>query len=661
MDLLALNEQLRAEAAKVIVGQDEAFTQVLIALLSGGHVLLEGVPGVAKTLIAKTLARLVDTSFGRIQFTADLMPSDVIGTQVFDLNKAEFYLRKGPIFTNIVLADEINRAPAKTQSALLEAMEERQVSIDGTQHALGDPFMVLATQNPVEYEGTYPLPEAQLDRFLFKVVVGYPSEEQEKEILRRYHTGFDAHHLDRSGIAARHLRRRPAGHPRRDPGGDRGGGHPGLHHPDRQRHAPQPRPDSRRQPARGHRHAADGQDLRRAARARLRHARRRQGRAAAHLPPPPHPAPRSRDRGTRTPTRSCGASSPACRCRARRCRDDRPHLPTPGNCRRPGADHALIRTVGINPMGLKWQRFIVADERGRVVGAGQVKTHGDGARELASIAVAPDRQGMGIGRAIVATFVALEPDPLYLYCADHNEGYYLQFGFRALAPGEMPRSLRRIHRLGNGVLRLVSAVSGQPPPAGGHGARARSSVARRSAVSHAAHRSAILPDNHVAPIAEPSRVRRVAAAQADGSRRARAGRGRARAHRQADLPRRLADSRAALWKPTRRRSETCRREVAEELGLALPVGRLLCVEYLPAYDDYTESVQFVFDGGVMAAAVIRDSCACRRTSCPKRALWRPTKPVRLLNSRLAVRVCLRAGCTERRDRFIIWRAAWPGS
>ncbi len=200
MDLLALNEQLRAEAGKVIVGQDEAFTQVLVAFLSGGHVLLEGVPGVAKTLIAKTLARLVDTSFGRIQFTADLMPSDVVGTQVFDLNKAEFYLRKGPIFTNIVLADEINRAPAKTQSALLEAMEERQVSIDGTQHALGDPFMVLATQNPVEYEGTYPLPEAQLDRFLFKVVVGYPSEEQEKEILRRYHTGFDAHRLERSGI-----------------------------------------------------------------------------------------------------------------------------------------------------------------------------------------------------------------------------------------------------------------------------------------------------------------------------------------------------------------------------------------------------------------------------------------------------------------------------
>lgn len=185
----------------MIVGQEEAFTQVVVALLTGGHVLLEGVPGVAKTLIAKTLARLIDAEFGRIQFTADLMPSDVVGTQVFDLNRSEFYLRKGPIFTNIALADEINRAPAKTQSALLEAMEERQVSIDGVQHPLDDPFMVLATQNPVEYEGTYPLPEAQLDRFLFKVLVGYPSDGQEQEILRRYHAGFDAHHLDRNGLS----------------------------------------------------------------------------------------------------------------------------------------------------------------------------------------------------------------------------------------------------------------------------------------------------------------------------------------------------------------------------------------------------------------------------------------------------------------------------
>ena len=200
MRLPEVYAQMKAEAAKVIVGQEEVFEQVVIAFLTGGHVLLEGVPGVAKTLIAKTLARLVDAGFGRIQFTADLMPSDVIGTQVFEINQGRFYLKKGPIFTSIVLADEINRAPAKTQSALLEAMEERQVTIEGTRYPMEEPFMVLATQNPVEYEGTYPLPEAQLDRFLFKVVVDYPPEAVEREIVRRYHAGFDAHQLDRAGL-----------------------------------------------------------------------------------------------------------------------------------------------------------------------------------------------------------------------------------------------------------------------------------------------------------------------------------------------------------------------------------------------------------------------------------------------------------------------------
>jgi MoxR-like ATPase len=191
---------LRAEAAKVIVGQDEPLTQIMIALFCGGHVLLEGVPGTAKTLMAKTLAMLTNAEFKRVQFTPDLMPSDVIGTQVFEMGAGQFRLHKGPVFTNILLGDEINRAPAKTQSALLEAMEERQVTIEGQRLPLPEPFFVLATQNPVEYEGAYPLPEAQLDRFLFKVMIDYAPQEVEIEVLRRYHAGFDAHRLDNVGL-----------------------------------------------------------------------------------------------------------------------------------------------------------------------------------------------------------------------------------------------------------------------------------------------------------------------------------------------------------------------------------------------------------------------------------------------------------------------------
>ncbi len=199
-DMQTLFQELRTEADKVLVGLEEQFELLVVALLTGGHVLLEGVPGTAKTLMAKTLAHLVQAQFTRIQLTPDLMPSDILGTSVFDLSSSQFYLKKGPIFTQILLADEINRAPAKTQAALLEAMEERQISLEGARHTLADPFMVIATQNPIEYEGTYPLPEAQLDRFLFKILVPYASLEAEVEVLRRYHMGFDAHNLSSSGL-----------------------------------------------------------------------------------------------------------------------------------------------------------------------------------------------------------------------------------------------------------------------------------------------------------------------------------------------------------------------------------------------------------------------------------------------------------------------------
>ncbi|MBN2006093.1 MAG: MoxR family ATPase [Anaerolineae bacterium] len=201
-ELQSIYQRLRQEANKVLVGLEEPFELLVVALLTGGHVLLEGVPGTAKTLMAKTLARLVQTDFARIQFTPDLMPSDILGTSVFDINQGKFYLKRGPIFTHLLLADEINRAPAKTQSALLEAMEERQINLEGTRYALEPPFMVVATQNPIEYEGTYPLPEAQLDRFLFKVLVDYAPQRDEVEVLWRYHRGFNAHDLDAAGLQA---------------------------------------------------------------------------------------------------------------------------------------------------------------------------------------------------------------------------------------------------------------------------------------------------------------------------------------------------------------------------------------------------------------------------------------------------------------------------
>ena len=196
----ALYERLRSHAARVLVGQGDAFELLCVALMSGGHVLLEGVPGTAKTLMAKVLARLMDVRFSRVQFTPDLMPSDIVGTSVFDLQSGRFYLKQGPVFTQVLLADEINRAPAKTQAALLEAMEERQVTLEGERHALEFPFFVIATQNPIEYEGTYPLPEAQLDRFLFKVIVPYPGTDAERRVLRNYDQGFDAQTLDAADL-----------------------------------------------------------------------------------------------------------------------------------------------------------------------------------------------------------------------------------------------------------------------------------------------------------------------------------------------------------------------------------------------------------------------------------------------------------------------------
>ena len=192
--------QIRDELHKVIVGQDEVIDQLLVALLAEGHALVEGVPGTAKTLMVKTLARIVNASFSRIQFTPDLMPSDITGTNVFNVATSSFNLRRGPVFTDILLADEINRTPPKTQAALLEAMEERQVTIDGDGHLLSPMFTVLATENPIEYEGTYPLPEAQLDRFLLKVLIDYPTSDQEQMVVANWDAGFNSRRLDQVDI-----------------------------------------------------------------------------------------------------------------------------------------------------------------------------------------------------------------------------------------------------------------------------------------------------------------------------------------------------------------------------------------------------------------------------------------------------------------------------
>ncbi|MFF8829915.1 AAA family ATPase [Streptomyces sp. NPDC015131] len=193
-------EALRTEIAKAVVGQDPAVTGLVVALLCRGHVLLEGVPGVAKTLLVRALAASLDVDTKRVQFTPDLMPSDITGSLVYDARTAEFSFQAGPVFTNLLLADEINRTPPKTQSALLEAMEERQVTVDGTPRPLPEPFLVAATQNPVEYEGTYPLPEAQLDRFLLKLTVPLPTRQDEIDVLTRHAEGFNPRDLRAAGV-----------------------------------------------------------------------------------------------------------------------------------------------------------------------------------------------------------------------------------------------------------------------------------------------------------------------------------------------------------------------------------------------------------------------------------------------------------------------------
>ncbi|MGY1456904.1 AAA family ATPase [Streptomyces sp. SS8] len=199
-------EALRGEISKAVVGQDATVTGLVVALLCRGHVLLEGVPGVAKTLLVRALAATLELDTKRVQFTPDLMPSDVTGSLIYDNRTAEFSFQPGPVFTNLLLADEINRTPPKTQASLLEAMEERQVTVEGTARKLPDPFLVAATQNPVEYEGTYPLPEAQLDRFLLKLQVSLPSREEEIKVLSRHAEGFDPRDLTAAGV------RRVAGH-----------------------------------------------------------------------------------------------------------------------------------------------------------------------------------------------------------------------------------------------------------------------------------------------------------------------------------------------------------------------------------------------------------------------------------------------------------------
>lgn len=199
-DFLDLYGKIVNELKKVVKGQEDVIKYVVTALLTDGHILLEGLPGLGKTHIANTLSKIINADFKRIQFTPDLMPSDIIGTTIFNYEKNDFTVKKGPVFTNFLLADEINRTPAKTQAALLEAMQEKQVTIDGVNYKLEEPFIAIATQNPIELEGTYPLPEAQLDRFMFKILIKYPELDEEKAMLKMFAEGFDSKRLDLTDI-----------------------------------------------------------------------------------------------------------------------------------------------------------------------------------------------------------------------------------------------------------------------------------------------------------------------------------------------------------------------------------------------------------------------------------------------------------------------------
>lgn len=283
-------EAIRTEIGKAVVGQDSAVTGLVVALLCRGHVLLEGVPGVAKTLLVRALAASLELDTKRVQFTPDLMPSDVTGSLVYDARTAEFSFQNGPVFTNLLLADEINRTPPKTQSSLLEAMEERQVTVDGTPRKLPEPFLVAATMNPVEYEGTYPLPEAQLDRFLLKLTVPLPSRADEIGVLTRHAMRLQPRDLQAAGLRPVSRRGRTRSRPRRRRQGVRLPGDRRV----RRRHLPRhPRiavPHPRRLPARRDRPAGHRPRLGLAHRPRLRHPRRRQGPRPAH-PAPPRPTP----------------------------------------------------------------------------------------------------------------------------------------------------------------------------------------------------------------------------------------------------------------------------------------------------------------------------------------------------------------------------------